>query len=246
MPNTARKLLLGLLGGSSSFSPLSIPGLALWLDASDASTLFQASNGTTPAAADGAVVGYWADKSGAGNHVTQSTTGNKPTLQTVEQNGRSVVRFDLTNDGLAATFGSALAHPLSVWMVVKLSTGGIYLFDNAAGGAGRCTAYVTGGNLFLRQEFATISVTATGVEDTWRLFGFIFNKASSSIRIDGAEAATGSLTFNDMDGITLNTAYGGSSPGGIDLGEVVIITGASSVTASSQIETYLNAKWAVY
>ncbi len=46
----ARYLLtVGKRGGS--FSPSSISGLALWLDASDATTLFQASDGTTPATA---------------------------------------------------------------------------------------------------------------------------------------------------------------------------------------------------
>ena len=46
------------------FTPASISGLQLWLDASDSGTLFQNSNGTTAAAADGDPVGYWVIKAG--------------------------------------------------------------------------------------------------------------------------------------------------------------------------------------
>ena len=48
---------VGASAPTTAFSPASIGGLQLWLDASDASTLFTDSAGTTAATADGGVVG---------------------------------------------------------------------------------------------------------------------------------------------------------------------------------------------
>ena len=74
--------------------PLSIPGLQLWLDASDSSTLFQNSDGTTVATADGDPVGRWADKSGNGRHATQTDGTKKPFKKLAVKNSRDVIRWD--------------------------------------------------------------------------------------------------------------------------------------------------------
>lgn len=80
----ALRLGLGLgLSGGASFSPLSLfaasePGV--WLDPSDISTLFQDTAGTTPVTDAGQSVGLVLDKSGRGNHATQSTSLSRPTL----------------------------------------------------------------------------------------------------------------------------------------------------------------------
>lgn len=58
--------------GISGFNPLSLSP-ALWLDAVDASTLFQDTAGATPVTAAGQNVLRWADKSGNGHHATNST-----------------------------------------------------------------------------------------------------------------------------------------------------------------------------
>jgi len=62
--------------GGTSINPLTLSP-ALWLDASDASTLFQATTGSVPAAADGDAVGYWLDKSGNNRHASQTSGSNK-------------------------------------------------------------------------------------------------------------------------------------------------------------------------
>ncbi len=63
---------------------------ALWLDAADSSTLFDAvSGGTTPA--NGGDVARWEDKSGNARNAIQPS--NKPQFITNSQNSQSVVRF---------------------------------------------------------------------------------------------------------------------------------------------------------
>lgn len=62
-----------------SFSPSSIANCVQWLDASDMSTLFQNSSGTTPVTANGQNVAFWRDKSGSNNSVFQNGTIPVPT-----------------------------------------------------------------------------------------------------------------------------------------------------------------------
>jgi hypothetical protein len=72
----------------------------IWLDPSDFSSLYQDSAGTTPVTAVGQPVGKILDKSGRGNHATQSTGASRPTLQQ-DSNGMYYLSFDGTDDGMA-------------------------------------------------------------------------------------------------------------------------------------------------
>ena len=63
-----------------------------WFDANDLSTLFQDSAGTTPVTAVGQKVGKWLDKSGNGNHASQSNAALRPTYQ-IDPEGNPNVTF---------------------------------------------------------------------------------------------------------------------------------------------------------
>ena len=64
------------LAPDPAWSPTSLNGLALWLDAADASTI------------TGTAVSSWADKSGAGVTLTQGTGGNRPASGSRNLNGK--------------------------------------------------------------------------------------------------------------------------------------------------------------
>jgi len=78
---------------SAPEAPLTIAGLQLWLDASDASTLYDSTSGGQLVSGDGAVA-RWQDKSGNARHATQDFAGERPVRKTSIQNGRGVLRFD--------------------------------------------------------------------------------------------------------------------------------------------------------
>ena len=87
--------------------------LVLWLDANNI------------LGSDGSPVSSWNDKSGWGNNATQTTPVNQPTLQTVELNGQSTVRFDgiadfTLGDWLKITDSSSLDNTdgLTMFMVI--------------------------------------------------------------------------------------------------------------------------------
>jgi hypothetical protein len=79
------------------FYPTSVAGLYAWYDASDASTLYDATSGGSLVAADGAVA-RWQDKSGSARHATQGTSGNRPLRKAGVQNGLGTLRFDGSDD----------------------------------------------------------------------------------------------------------------------------------------------------
>ncbi|MAE54129.1 MAG: hypothetical protein CMI20_08505, partial [Opitutae bacterium] len=60
---------------SDILSPANFDNLQLWLDASDSSTITHSSNSVT----------QWNDKSGNGNHATQSTASARPTYSSASQ-----------------------------------------------------------------------------------------------------------------------------------------------------------------
>lgn len=87
-------------------SPTQITGLQLWLDATDADTLFDATSGGSLVAADGGVA-RWEDKSGNARHATQGTSANRPARKTAIQGGKDVLRFDGSNDSLSIASSKA-------------------------------------------------------------------------------------------------------------------------------------------
>lgn len=79
-----------------TFDPTTVaPNVVLWLDASDASTLISAATGTTGGdVVDGGTVGTWLDKSGQGNHFSQTTSGLRPVYEsTGTATGTPCIKF---------------------------------------------------------------------------------------------------------------------------------------------------------
>ncbi len=82
-------------------APQTISGLQLWLDGEDASTI----------TVTGGRVEQWDDKSGNGNHVSQSNPGQRPTVSTVAGlNALLFVSIDLMNR--AANTYTGLGGPI--------------------------------------------------------------------------------------------------------------------------------------
>ena len=109
----------------------------IWLDPSDFSTLFQDAAGTTPVTALGQPVGKILDKSGRGNHATQSTAASRPTLQQ-DSNGMYYLSFDGTDDGMATpSINFTGTDKMTVWAGVRK------LSDAAAGILAELSAALT-------------------------------------------------------------------------------------------------------
>jgi hypothetical protein len=76
------------------FTPQSISGLNMWLDASDANTLFTNSSGTSPVSENGDSIAAWKDKSPNGYLFSQVSTAKRPIYTKNGLNGLSVMSYD--------------------------------------------------------------------------------------------------------------------------------------------------------
>ena len=88
--------------------PSTVSGLVFWVKADDAATITES----------GGEVSQWSDKSGAGNHVTQTTAGAKPKTGLSTINGKNVITFDST-DSIFRTGTSICANGFTVFTVSK-------------------------------------------------------------------------------------------------------------------------------
>ena len=100
--------------------------LQLWLDASDASTLYDSTSGGALVAADGAVA-RWEDKSGNARHATQATSGNRPQRKTGVFNGLDILRFDGSDDFLDSTdfLDLSSGQEITIFAAVKSAVTGV-------------------------------------------------------------------------------------------------------------------------
>jgi hypothetical protein len=194
------------------FDPRRIADIALWLDAQDGSTLFDADTGGSPVAADG-TIGRWVDKSGRGRNVTQGNANNRPTLRTAVVNGRSAVRFDGLDDALiGVTTESDLPFPYSLFAVYQSSdTSGAIV-----GSVRQTGSFIfeglrkSGGNTLqgLQQNGQDNGIaTATAASASWHVAELVFAGTTSSltftVRANGG--TVGSMTTTRVRDSTVAT-----------------------------------------
>lgn len=244
--------------GATSFNPFSLSP-ALWLDASDSSTLYTDSGLTTLVAADGDPVGGWKDKSGNTRHATQASGTNKPAYKTAIKNGLSVVRFDGVNDSLAtATFG---LETLTRWVfsVHRVSTGSLLsVFVHGTTDANELFTFATGPNGYYSDigntsgpyvDMSTTSPFPAG----YYVLGQVWSRPASSSILSFNKNGVASTPTVTGPTLTPNTTTQICQVGrrisnffNADLCE--LIYGESNLTAQNTVDvlSYLNTKWGVY
>lgn len=196
---------------------------ALWLDASDAATLYDATSGGSLVAADGTVA-RWEDKSGNARHITQATMGKQPLYKLTVQNGVSGLSFDGSNDEMSLASDLALGTSHSIFFAVKntatitaasaaqvILSGGAYVYPSTTTSRfGVWTGAVTS-RVANERLSSLVSANGSGAEDT-------FGRAKTDTDISGAFFASTAFTtsgnayrnrFRGSDDIATATVPGG-------------------------------------
>lgn len=237
----------GVLNG---FSPLSLSP-ALWLDAADPNTIYDATTGGNLVAAGG-MIARWEDKSGNGRHATQSASGSRPTRQTAVQNGRDVVRFDGSNDFLSSTVAISRST-YSVFSVIKKLSGDGSTFRVGLGyGTNTTGTYWNGwfnSTLKLTVSFAS-PATDLFLNDTSNGPHIFFGSLGSGTgtgKINGSilSPSTGSSVDRTGDVLTLGAFTSVSYFTNVEILEVIIFEYVVSTTNRQRVERYLGAKWGI-
>jgi hypothetical protein len=232
---------------ATPFSPLDV-GVSLWLDASDASTLYDAVTGGSLVAADNTVA-RWEDKSGNANHATQGTAGSRPTRKTSVQNSLGILRFD--GDHLA---GAANATTGNAKTVV-----GLCRSSNSAGGSVWCSrtsgrAFLArtlrAGSSFISGDVTTTNVTTT-LDITTPMQSFFLQTWRSpsglaiEYRANGAAQSTSGTILSDTGatGYRVGIASTLIQPWPGDIAEICVIDAYATTADVEKLEGYLAWKW---
>lgn len=233
---------------------------ALWLDAADSSTIYDAVSGGSLVAPDG-VVARWEDKSGNARHATQGTSLNRPLRKLAVQNSLDVLRFDGSNDRLSISdlglFRNIGFAAIAVAARVEAANQFIFGAETNAGStrAGLSTTLVvnTRRSAVARRLDANAATSATSSISTagqFRIQIGVFRFADGTIesRDNGADIKT---SFLPSSGNTSDTDSTAISVGSIasaffangDISEVIVFVSAISESQILTVEGYLSWKW---
>jgi len=242
-------------------SPTQITGLQLWLDASDASTLFDATTGGSLVAADGAVA-RWEDKSGNARHATQSTSQSRPLRKTSQQNSKDALLFDGVNDLLAVPCNLSGSSGITVFFVHKrVAASTVYAFSNyqytPGDGAGILCSSNTSSAISAQGRpdgSASFRSTASGAATTNYVVGTArWNGASLFSYANGGSESSVSApneTLQSANSVVFGAAYANDpffiQPfSNISIGEIIVYNFALSDANRSAVESYLMSKWGI-
>lgn len=241
------------------FTPASIAGLCLWLDADDAATVFESTDTSDPAEA-GDTLGLWLDKSGQGNHVGQSSSTLRPIWTSAGLNSRNIVTFDGSNDRMVKDAASGLTNAATyTWYFVLIQevhsgnddaicvqdSGGVDIFRMRAVPGSSNIAwlgnYNTSGAVSSTRNIGTANTayvrkaTNDGSNQRWYYSGTNDTDAATGGTITG----TGDIQFVIGDGDTSAGNWDGS------FAEVLYWNTLLTNDQQTAVEAYILAKWGI-
>ena len=213
-------------GNIAGFTPLELSP-ALWLDASDTSTITEVSG----------AVSQWDDKSGNGNNATQATAAAQPTTGSTTLNGLNVISND-GNDHMVIP--SVAFSGLTMFRVYRHSSEtGMML--GAADPTKFAGVFQTGSGTAPDQNFGTVSYHVDGVLQTSVTRGTLWTAVNGQTqihRVTTTLTSTVALAILGYPGSASFTAVG-------DLAEVIIVDGTLTASEIAATESYLADKWGI-
>ena len=226
-------------------TPSDFPDLKLWLDAADTSTNNISHNSNS--------VSQWSDKSGNGNHATQSSSANQPTLS-----GQKIV-FDGSNDILKISNDpfKSLTKP-AVIAVAKWNS--LSTWNNALatwhGSSNNGWALYQNNNLdqitwVIRAGSHNLSGNSATLQNTFLVSAF--RTTGRHLRVNGTAVAnhssdTGTIPYNGTNRSAIGGQYAAdnwSSPAKFLNGEIaeILVYDDQNQNNIAKIEGYLAHKW---
>ena len=240
------------------FSPLQLSP-ALWLDASDASTLYDSTTGGSLVLADG-VVARWEDKSGNARHATQATLGYRPQRKIGVKNGKDIVRFN----GANSLEGFLVSSTQWIFFTVHVITSftnkqyqrvfsqrfsgsnldydqvGHYIPILQNSGSTQFGSFANSGMVGLINSTVNVWETRISKHTGSVITNYRNNVASTdyshTLGSNGYKYCLGAInatssSFDNLDG---------------NIAEILAFPTALSTADRQSVESYLNAKWAIY
>ncbi len=250
--NSGVWLLQSAMEAATKNTPNNVPGLHLWLDASDSSSLTYSSGNT---------IHSWKDKKNSITYLSSLT--NPPTLTSVSGLGKPAVAFpNATISYLKATSIVPIATPQTIFLVVSwynvsgYKSIGLLSSDSSTAlqsstGVPYAILYTSTGLDGLPQiapSSSAYSYTTNGVaEGDAGVVEIVFNTttSSSSFTIDGTPA-TPTFANGSAPGTTSYSTIGAPDSlytAGGAIGEILVYSGILTTEQRLTVRKYLQSKW---
>lgn len=225
-------LSVNATASSGAFDPSTLPGLVVWLDAADLSSIGSA----------------WTDKSGTGHHGT-IVGAPAPTIRTNALNGKSVVRF-AANEGRVRGTGTGVTYDHTLVYVTRLWGPNVgrsftcqYPPSNFLVGFHSSAQDCMYDNGWLKND-----VGYAGSPGPWKMYGCDGVLSPAYVVrffINGVVSGTGA-TGGGMGGTYNLSGYeavGAQETMDCEVAELVIYDHKLTDAERIQVESYLSAKW---
>ncbi len=203
----------------------------------------------TTLAADGETVQQWnlLPASSGGANQSQSGSTARPVYKTGLLNGHNILRFDGSNDYMAASF--TLVQPFTVAMVFQqLAVGAGGAHDALLNGVSTEIGYYQQTGVPSQKAYIYGGSTVADSVAQYGTAGFVslivvFNGASSLFSINGTTKASGNVGANNPGGITVAAKNGGTRTTQIDVARVIVYASALSAQDQADLNAYLQGKY---
>ena len=245
--------------GFGTWTPANIT-TALWLDASDSSTVTLSESEVT----------QWNDKSGNGLNCSQATSANRPIIASAAQNSLNTIRF-VASDYLSASSNITLTTAYSVFIVAKnrirKDQNGLFRIGAAAlpasdvsnleiywqagtANSGNIVSLVNR-NIDIKVVVANSALPAVNnyyihsSQGSVTEFGTIYQNGTLQV---GTLTGSGSFVPSAANPYHVGIGYGGAGNAAQaaldgDICEIVVLNTVASTTTRQLIEGYLAWKW---
>lgn len=203
------------------------------------------------ALADNTEIDSW--PAATGGVALSGTTSTRPTLQTNELNGKSVVRFDGAGD-VAFTGDTAFtstAQPITWYVALNQSsaaTSGLrqVMFFDGDGGSNSLECLIDAG---VRHTWGGSGYPAFGSQtaDTWTVWTLTFASGTATSYLNGSADGSPGSTGAAATGTKLLVGGHRSDfrPFGGDIAEIVVCTGAHDATIRASVHSYMQDEYGI-
>jgi hypothetical protein len=241
-----------------NINPKLIPGLRLWLDGNESSSLYDNVTEGSNVASDGTIA-RWEDISGENNHAIQNDSNKRPVRKTGSLNSKDTVLFDGSNDCFVIPNFWLQSH-FSVFIVQSavINNDSKFWLEHSSDLNGNPGFYFQGrnsaawavrrGSSIHAGDRNTLPNGANWIGDDWSIASFIYNGAGLMYKngvLLASQSDSGSPLANTIIQDTLN--IGSRNQTGLflngSIAEIIIYDKPLSNLYRMGIETYLKNKW---
>jgi len=237
--------------------PREIQGCQLALDASIATSLYDATSGGSLVAANGAVA-RWEDQSGVGRHVTQATAAYQPTRKAATLNGLDAVLFDGSQDNMSRASQTlsdffVSGTDLSVFMVIRQNGAQANNAALSIGNAVNVFATYSNDVNFDAGNYVTNRVGAAqpyGWDDSLHCFDGVRRSSAQRVYVDNTQLASRSDASGTSGATSMTLVVGDYQASPLiphkgEIAEVTIIAATISEFMASRMRHSRMRKWRI-